>query len=871
MLNLRWNAQHNRFCLLLASILFLRLFAQDAPQNETAQREPATLEPSSVTAVSRFALPSVGLAIHQPVQPRKPFSVVGETAAILGKQDGSFELWVFPVKVFAHLHICAELADEPIPVDVNALAATIDVSPDHTTITYTHAAFTVKQHMFVARVEDRHSAGPIVLFEIASVRPLTLTIQFDPVMQRMWPAPDLGRPAASWVTLGGQQGAYLLNTDDPHLSAMIAIPGAHSGTPDNYADQPGDYPLEFRLAFDPKRDSDLYFPLVTSAIDNGLYGTKTADLLASKTIYSLHHIGQLYQATHFYHEHFFDHRLTIETPDASFDEALRWAEISIDQLKVRRGSEVGLVAGVSSSGNSTRPGFGWFFGRDMLWTLYAVNSYGDFPLTRRALEFLIARQRADGKIMHEYSQSAGQVDWASYGYEFADADSTPLFIMAMEDYLRASGDKAFVNKYWDNVKRAYQFTRAHAFHGIYDNREGTGWVESWPHGMPTQELYLAALDQQSCEAVSRLAHEMSDEALAASALRQAESIRRKLADYRGRDGIYAFSRNPDGSYDRTPTVFSSVAWWSGTLALPDADKTLELFAGHDLSADWGLRAVAQSSPIYDPISYHQGSVWPLFTGWTSMAEYRARRPVSAYAHLLANVDLTWISDPGNVTELLSGEFYQPLGYSTAHQLWSAAMVVTPAVRGLFGIEADIIHHVLRVAPQLPANWDYAALHHVPFGDARLDVTMKRRSTDLLVTVTSGKKLTLCLTTAAGSSVEQCTHAAVTSHTLTVALPAVEVWLAHHAAIAGASDCAPRVVSQQYGAHKLAFTVELLAGTTVSLPLRINLAKSPKLSVTGAELRKGKILVKASSGHGCQSQHVELSWSGSLTKHTAPNP
>jgi len=841
----------------------------DGLAQRTSLKQASTLESSSVAPVSRFPLPFDALTIHQAAHPHNPFSVAGETAAILGQQDGSFELWDFPVKVLAHVHLHAELAGDPVPIDVNALAASIDVSPDHTSITYLHAAFTVKQHMFIARPEDGQSAGPIVLFEIASVRPLTLTIQFEPVMQRMWPAPTLGRTAASWFTLGGQNGAYLLNTDDSSFSAMVAMPGTLPGISASSQGQPKDSPLEFKLAFDPKRDSAVYFPLVTSVINSGPSDGEATRLLASKVIASLQHIPQLYEETHSYYEHFFDRRLTAETPDARFDQALRWAEISIDQLKIRTGSELGLVAGLNSSADSARPGFGWFFGRDTLWTLYAVNSYGDFLLTRRALEFLIARQRTDGKIMHEYSQSADKVDWPSYGYEFAAADSTPLFIMVMEDYLRATGDKAFVQKYWENVKRAYQFTRAHNSNSdaMYDNSQGTGWVESWPTGKPKQELYLAALDQQSSEAVSRLALVMGDSALAASARRQAELIQRKLAGYRGNDGIYAFSRNPDGSYDRTSTVFSSVAWWSGNLILPHADKTLDLYASHDLSADWGLRAVAQSSPIYDALSYHQGSVWPLFTGWVSLAEYRTQRPISAYAHLLANTDLTWISDPGNVTELLSGDVYEPLSRSTAHQLWSSAMVLTPAVRGLFGVEADFAHHVLRVAPQLPANWDHAALHNVPFGDTRLEISIKRRTTDLLLTVTSDTNLALCLTIAVRAFAEDCIHPAVTVHTLAVALPAVEVSLPHHAALPGASDCAPRVISQHYSAHKLALTVELLAATIVSLPLRINLAKSPKLCITGAELRHGKLLVKAPSGRGYLTQHIELSWSTRVTKRS----
>jgi hypothetical protein len=101
-----------------------------------------------------------------------PFTVAGESGAIFGQGDGSFEAWIFPVKIASHFRITAELADYPIPIELSDYAASIEVNPDHTTLTYSHAAFTVKQHMFSG------AAGPVVFFEIASVRPLTLTFRF---------------------------------------------------------------------------------------------------------------------------------------------------------------------------------------------------------------------------------------------------------------------------------------------------------------------------------------------------------------------------------------------------------------------------------------------------------------------------------------------------------------------------------------------------------------------------------------------------------------------------------------------------------------------------------------------------------------------
>src|SRR5437588_11404105 len=115
---------------------------------------------------------------------------------------------------------------------------------------------------------------------------------------------------------------------------------------------------------------------------------------------------------------------------------------------------------------------------------------------------------------------------------------------------------------------------------------------------------------------------------------------------------------------------------------------LSLWASHHFATDWGVRSVNDTAAVFDPISYHQGSVWPLFTGWASLAQYRSDRPLAGYAALMDNVNLTWAQDPGFVTEVISGKFFQPLGRSNWRQLCCSAMVVAPAMRALFGINAD---------------------------------------------------------------------------------------------------------------------------------------------------------------------------------------
>ena len=192
----------------------------------------------------------------------------------------------------------------------------------------------------------------------------------------------------------------------------------------------------------------------------------------------------------------------------------------------------------------------------------------------------------------------------------------------------------------------------------------------------------------------------------------------------------------DGTLDRTATVYPAIAWWNGGEGLAHPEASFRRWASHDFSTDWGLRDVAESDPVYDPISYHQGSVWPLFTGWASMAEYRAGHALAGYAHLMQNADLTTAQDLGAVTELLSGAFFQPFGRSTSHQLWSSAMVITPALRGMFGVDVDGLSGSVHLDPHLPADWDNAEVERLHVGQSVCSLEYQRQGQSLVVKVST---------------------------------------------------------------------------------------------------------------------------------------
>ncbi len=811
------------------------------------------------TALTNFSFEDTSsLKISREAIPARPFTVVGPRGAFLGQQDGSFESWIFPWKILKNFRMQADMHDYPVPIDVNEQAAFMNVHPDHTTITFAHANFTVREVLFAPQ-HAPNGAGVLAFFQIEAIRPVTLTFQFAPEMKRMWPAPSDDYSSAEWVkTPSG--GFYVLHLGFPDHAAAIEMPGAEPGMLAPYQERAKTYPVQFVLHFDPARDSDRLYPLLLTVADTA--ADSNSEALEARLTELNHSVQSLYEDTAIYYKKFLQEHMSVETPDPQFDEAFSWAEVSIDQLKVQTSplhDETALVAGIDASGDSTRPGFGWYFGRDALWTLYAVNSYGDFQLTRNELEFLMRRESPAGQIIHEWSQTAGIVDWKSLPYEFASADATPLLIMAANDYLQISGDLPFIKAHWGSLEKAWEFEGSHDSDGdgIYENTAGTGWVESWPPGMPHQEIYLAALDQQASTAFAKLARATGDAGLAANAEKRASHIAQQLEkEYFMPDAnFYAFSRNADATLDKSPTIYPAVTAWDGTFTLSHASAMLDRWASAEFSTDWGTRDLSPRVNFYDPISYHQGSVWPLFTGWVALSEYRSGRTLSGYAHLMQNADLTWAENLGAITELLSGQFFRWLGRSTSHQLWSSAMVVSPTVRGLFGLEWNAAQNVLTVTPNLPAQWNEAKILNVPVGQSHVNIEMRK----------SGSTLSVRLAGAGAKTIRLQSHAAgvkTESGELQIPLPPVEVGIGHALPEPGASTSQMKVLDQQESSHSLRLQLSAPGDTTQSIYLRLN-DSTIRLKCDGAELSQDSRQLRIQFPHDLGSAYIEkvvtLSW------------
>ena len=224
---------------------------------------------------------------------------------------------------------------------------------------------------------------------------------------------------------------------------------------------------------------------------------------------------------------------------------------------------------------------------------------------------------------------------------------------------------------------------------------------------------------------------------------------------------------------------------------------------------------------------------------------------------MQNAGLTWTQDPGAVTELLSGQYFAPLGRSTSHQLWSSAMVISPILRGLFGLEWDAAANMLTITPNLPAQWDKAALHHVPLGGGDLDLEMTREGTMLTVRATG----------AAAQKIVLASHtpgAKTAGNVLRIPLPAVEVGIDQALPEPGATTQKMKVINQQPALNALSLTLSAAAGSHQTILLRMNDLRA-KLHVEGAQLpAPGSSSVRAlqvdfGSGQGYVEKTVKFTW------------
>jgi hypothetical protein len=700
--------------------MFRRLFSILLTLLACSAASPAQAQPSTsaIQLPAKFTLPSNPIELTRAARPNVYFDAVGRKSAIFGHESGVFEAWAFPMKLFhgARLSILVEGQDSP--VDFADAVERIIARPESTTLIAANQLFTIRATFFSPIDET----GSIILLDVDSPRALTITVSFVPDLKPMWPA-GLGGQSAGWRD---DMKAFVISESRRKYNAFFGCPASVKGisTPAHQIASGG---LRFDIKTDPKTARQVYYPLIIAA---GINGRQPVIDLYNRLAGS---VAEQYQKTFNHYRRLRDEMLSIETPEPPFNLAFEWAKAAMDKGMVDNPElGLGLVAGWGATGEGARPGFGWFFGGDAAINSYAMTGYGDFDSMRAAFKFLAKFQRADGKITHEISQSAGMIKWfEEFPYAFFHADTTPFYIAAVHNLYRQSGDKKLIEELWPTLKKAYQFC-------LENDSDGDGILENSKAGLGASELgslledlhqdiYLAATNLEASKAMTEFARLMNDDALAKLALERESKAFASINELYWNPQInrYAYALTKSGRQNNEVTAWSAVPMMFGQLNAQRVAETINGLSSSQLSTDWGVRMLGNQSPAYDPIAYNNGGVWPFLTGFVACAEYEYRRPHSGVAHLRQLANLGLDHSLGAHPEILSGDFYRPLDESVPHQLFSTGMVVTPFVRGLLGLRADAANRSLRVAPQLPAAWESLRVKNYRIGSSLVTFSIRR--------------------------------------------------------------------------------------------------------------------------------------------------
>jgi Glycosyl-hydrolase family 116, catalytic region len=716
----RWRRRvRPRVALALSAALALGV-GFGAPTRGAAQTDRTAVPPDSGAAarVPRFTVAPSPVGLTSDARPGHFLSVTGPKSAWLGSETGPAELWVHPLKVATDFQLDFRIPQYHDPVRGVDVASRIEVRPEMTTITYSHMTFTVKEHILAPRDE----AGILVLLEVDTFVPLEIEVQFRPVLQYMWPG-AFGGQYAFW---DDEHHGFVLSESLQQRNAVIGTSWPAQGEV-HPAHRLADTPSTFVIPVDTARARTELIPIAIAG------GIEPRDEVFRTYRGLLANALPLYRESRRWADQVLSSTTSLDTPDDSLDLALAWAKIDLERQRVCNPDlGCGFVAGWGTSGGSTRPGFGWFFGGDAAINSLAMDATGQWAPVAEALRFTAKYQRKDGKMPHEISQSAGRLNWfQDFPYPYYHADTTPFWMLALWQYWKASGDDATLKDLWPAFKKAWGWclTAETDGDGIIENTVGGyGAIEVGGLGEDLHEdIYLAGVWIEALQATDDLARHFGDRRLAEKADKLRTTALHTLNEryWRPTEDQHAFGILEGGGTNDNLTAWPGTALSFDLLDPPRAERTLRKLATDSISADWGARLLSVGSPLYDPLHYNNGAVWPFMTGFVAWGQYRYRRPWSAFHLVDAVKQQVFDWSLGRNPENFSGAYYRPMDETVPDQFFATSMLVTPLLRGVLGWEPDAPARRATLAPQLPPSWDTVHVRNLRVGATSLDVTLSR--------------------------------------------------------------------------------------------------------------------------------------------------
>ncbi|MEJ2202712.1 MAG: GH116 family glycosyl hydrolase [Gemmatimonadota bacterium] len=683
----------------------------------------------ALPTVRRFPVTSSPIGLVGEVRPRQYLGVTGPRSAWLGEETGTGELWVHPLKIARDFQLSFKVPQYREPLRGRDVASHVEMRPEGATITYSHMTFTVKQHILAPREEP----GLLILLDVETFVPLEVVVQFRSELQYMWPGAFGGQYTFYDEGLHG----FVLSESLRQRNAVIGTswPAEGEVLPAHFV---GETPTSLVIPVDSARAARELLPIAIAA------GTQPRDSVIATYERILANAEDLYTSNRTWADSILATTVSVDTPDDSLDLALEWAKVNLEEQRVCNPDlGCGLVAGWGPSASSTRPGFGWYFCGDAAITSLAMDATGQWDLVSEGLRFLATYQRADGKMPHEISQSAARIPWfEDYPYPYYHADTTPYWMVALWRYWRASGDEATLRALWPAYRRAWAWclTAETDGDGIIENTVGGyGAIEVGGMGEALHEdIYLAAVWIEALEATTDLAGHLGERGLAEDAddLRTTALATLNERYWRPAEDQHAFGILQGGGTNVNLSAWPGTAMAFNLLEPGRAERTLRKLATDSISADWGARLLSVGSPLYAPLHYNNGAVWPFMTGFVAWGQYRYRRPWAGYNLVDAVKQHAFSWGRGRFPENFSGAYYRPMDETVPHQFFATSMLPSPLLSGALGWDPDAPRSAATLAPQLPPGWPRVEVTNLHVGATALDARITRERGRFRVDVAS---------------------------------------------------------------------------------------------------------------------------------------
>jgi glycogen debranching enzyme len=397
-------------------------------------------------------------------------------------------------------------------------------------------------------------------------------------------------------------------------------------------------------------------------------------------------------------------------------------------------------------------GVPWFvapFGRDSLITCCEMLLLNREP-ARKTLRFFARHQASGsddscdaepGKILHELRTGelarAGYVPHSPY---YGTADATPLFLMLAAAYYRWTADLDLMADHGDQDGDGFVEYQRRSPGGLHNQ----GWKDSADAVVHADgslaEGPIALVEVQGYVYLAKLrmaqvygALGMPD--MSAELRKQASKLKEAFneAFWMPDEGTFALALDGGKRQVRSVTSNPGHCLYCGVVASDKAPKVAERLMASDMFSGWGIRTLSDESPAYNPMSYHNGSVWPHDNAIIAAGLKRYGFIEATERIATALFDAAADSSDARLPELYCGfprrADVPVVGYPVAcrPQAWAAAAPFL-LLQAMLGISPDAPNGVVTInRPVLPSWLRRVNLSAVGIGDSQLSLAFTRRT------------------------------------------------------------------------------------------------------------------------------------------------